>query len=238
MRVVGSVAAILAAAGLLALGVSAAERETTGNTDVAAKPGKISVVGDAKVRQWDGQTFSIEVPLQWIRVFSGNGPSARSTQVHSWALPAAGVTASDPRLNAPAWATARGAANARIILEVSNAPSLSSTVANRNAALVKARTLAAQAKYRYGDLGPVTLASNGTHSGRYAWRLNVAAAGDFETHYFFTTCEAGRPREAWHVVFDRRSVRETQATLQNMIASIDTTFPSGTAGRTGCPAAR
>lgn len=235
LRVVGSVAAILAAAGILALGVSATERGTTGNADVAAKPGKVSVVGDAKVRQWDGRTFSIDVPLRWVPVFSGTDPNVRSTQVHSWALPAAGVKASDSRLNAPDWATAKKAADARIVLEIGTAASASPTVADRNAALVKGRTLAKEPAYRFGDLGPVTLTAGGPAPGRYAWRLNMAAADNLESHYFFTTCDAGRPREAWHLVFNRRSVRATQATLQNMLASIQTTFPSALAGETGCP---
>jgi hypothetical protein len=225
LRVVGSIAAILAAGGVLALGVSATDRSTSGNADITVEPGKISVVGNAKVRKWDGQTFSMEVPLKWARTYSGKATDEAGGppfQFHAWTRPAPGADGKDARLRGnPDWSVARPAADARITLEIRPATSSGSS---RTRATTLARQLSADPGYRFGDLGPVTIGGEGASSGRYAWRLNMATAGDLESHYFFTTCEADRRREAWHVTFDRRSVREQQPVLQAMLASLDTVY--------------
>lgn len=233
LRVVGAAAALLAAAAVLFVGVSASERETAGSSDVPVEPGKVSVVGNAKVRRWEGQTFSIEVPLEWVKTFSGtvNRQNASDFQRHAWALPAAGVAADDERLGVDDWGSAKSAAEARMRVEI--AP-YETTANSRLAARKLASDLAGDSRYAYGDVGTVTLAGADGAVGRTAWRLNVTTAGNRETHYFFSTCDAGKPREAWHITFDRRSVRDMQPTLESMLASIDTTYPAASAKGSGC----
>jgi hypothetical protein len=93
-------------------------------------------------------------------------------------------------------------------------------------ATVLADDVTAQYQLRFGDVGPLRLGAGDPHESRYAWRLNLSAAGDAETRYYFATCEKGEPREAWEITFNRRSVRDHQATLQAMLGSLRTLYPA------------
>lgn len=230
LRIVGALAAILLAAGLLTIGVTSTKRSTSGNTDVAVEPGKVSVVGSAKVRQWNGQTFAIDVPLQWAKIYSGPADGA---QVHAWALPSSAAGSGAKGINSPRWSNARRVAAARMILRIAE-PKFSTTRAGSVARTAARSVPSADPAVRFGDLGVVTLPASDGRAARSVWRLGLSAAGDSESRYYFTTCDRGRPRETWQVVFDRTSVRDQQAALQSLLGSLKTTFPVAANDNKGC----
>lgn len=229
LRAVASIGALLAAAALLALGVSVSERDADGPTNVAVVPGKVSVLADAKVREWQGQTFSIEVPLEWERTLSAVAEVQDGTQFqrHQWALLTAGDAATASKED---WLSAASAAKARLNVDIRRyADEFSAERWARDTADIKS----AAPGYRFGDVGPIAIGAgpDGT-GGRDGWRLNVAAADQLESHYFFVTCDGETPREAWHVTFNRESVADQQPALQSTLASLRTDYAG--ASRNGC----
>ena len=67
-RAVGAAAALLLAVAALAgaASVQAGDLDHPGAGEIRA--GKVSVLGEAKVRRWIAQRFSLEVPLQWALI--------------------------------------------------------------------------------------------------------------------------------------------------------------------------
>jgi hypothetical protein len=213
-------AALAAAAGALALGVSVpGSGGGTHPTDGLVHPGKVSVLGRAKVRTWSAQTFSLQIPLKWREVLENP-----STHVYGWAQTAPGVELSSETLVRQAagdWARAKQLVRTRITVAIS------SSSAGRDA---KPSALAfSRSDVRYTDafldLGPV-------HFGPMAWRFDVAVAGTIESHYFFSTCAGGRRRESWHITVNRSQLHGVSASQQSqainaIFTSLKTVYPFG-----------
>lgn len=218
MPLLAAAAALAAAAGALALGVSVpGSGGGTHPTDGRVHPGKVSVLGRAKVRTWSAQTFSLQIPLKWREVLENP-----ATRVYGWAQTAPGVELSSSALVKQAagdWARAKQLVQTRITVAIS------SSSAGRDA---KANALAfSRSDVRYTDafldLGPVRF-------GPTAWRFDVAVAGTVESHYFFSTCADGRRRESWHITVNRSRLRGVLASQQSqainaIFASLQTVYP-------------
>jgi hypothetical protein len=188
-----------------------------------AVPGKVSVLGGAKVRSWRGPTFTIEVPLQWQLAISGKATGVAATDIYRWVLVAPGASREDRRLSDPDWTTTRQVALAQINLQIG--PAHKRADGSRAQAKLVGENRAVKAGYSFADVGPSYFpASTENPDRRYVWRLFVTADKQPETHYFFATCDKGKARESWQITFNRRSARAQQATQQAMLASLTTLY--------------
>jgi hypothetical protein len=222
-----AVAALAAAVGVLAVG---ALLPGSGNgdhpSDGRVHPGKVSVLGRAKVRTWAGQTFSVHIPLKWQKVLENP-----TTHTYAWAQPASGASLSSSdsiKQAAGDWPKAEQLVQTRIGIQVE--PSS----AGRDAKVAATAFSRSSARYTDGflDLGPVTI-------GPVAWRFDVAVAGTIESHYFFSTCADGRRRESWHLTVDRSRLHGRDAALQSqainsIFASLKTVFPAARSSGPDC----
>lgn len=223
-------AALALAAGVLAVGALLPGGDDGDHpADGRVHPGKVSVLGRAKVRGWSGQTFSVQIPLRWHKVIENP-----ATHVYSWAQPAPGASLGSSAAVAQAagdWAGARRVARTRITLQIE--PS----TRGRDAEATARAFSRSDVRYTQGflDLGPVRF-------GPTAWRFDVAVAGTVESHYFFATCVGQRRRETWHVTVDRSALHGQAAAAQSqsvsaVFASLRTTFPGSTSASPDCVSA-
>ena len=227
-RAVGAVAALLLAVAVLAAAssVHAGDIEHPGTGDIRA--GKVSVLGEAKVRNWIASRFSVEVPLQWALIKDASGST------FSWVLVRSGHKL-EPKQASGDWSQAREILSARLRV----APAAESTGARLNM-----RAQGRANKDGYIDSGGVPLPPPNP---RYAFRLLVAVPGfdekdtnAVESHYFFATCSPpGDRRDTWHVTYNRDALRgqpeaEQLAVFKRMIGSFKTIYPASPPGRTDC----
>jgi hypothetical protein len=220
-------AALLAAAGALAIGATlAGDGDGEHSSDGRVHPGKVGVLGGAKVRTWSGQTFSLVVPLKWQKVLENP-----STHTYAWAQPAPGATLSSAAAvnqAAGAWAEAKDVVRTRITVNV--LPSASGRDAEASARSFARSDV--NNTVGFLDLGPVSI-------GPTAWRFDVAVAGTIESHYFFSTCADGKRRESWQIVVDRAALHGREAGGQSravnaIFASLKTTFPGSRSSGPDC----
>lgn len=224
-RAAGAVGALLLAAALLAAGAAAPGSAGDRPSDGRLVPGKVSVLGEAKVRRWTGQTFSVEVPLEWVNI-----QEAREQRQYAWVLPRDETlldSAESVRTAAGEdWGAARKLVSARLRVAVEPA-------STRRGARAKARAVSRTDK-RYSDgfndLGAVRFRRpDGASDGRYAFRFEIAASGTTESHYFFATCRDARREETWHLTVNRsdlsgREASRQKATLDAVLASFETVY--------------
>ncbi len=228
-RAAGAAAALLLAVAVLAAAssVKAGDIEHPGAGSIRA--GKVSVLGDAKVRRWIGQRFSLEVPLQWALIKDDTGT------VFRWVLvrPGQELDATQASEN---WAEAQKNVSARLRVEPAADPDAG--------ARLNMRARGRLDKDGYIDSGGVPLPPPNP---RYAFRLLVAVHGfdpavtnTTEGHYFFSTCSPPEDRrDTWHVTFDRTAQRgqaaaEQQAVFERMIGSFETIHPASPPGKVDC----
>jgi hypothetical protein len=222
-------AALAGAAGVLAAGtLLIGDGGGSNPTDGRVHPGKVSVLGRAKVRTWSGQTFSLQVPLKWQKIVENP-----ATHTYAWAEPSAGGTLSSAAAVAQAagdWSKAKDVARTRLTVQ------LLPSSAGRDAEASARAFARSDPLYTNGflDLGPVVF-------GPRAWRFNVSMAGTVETHYFFSTCADGRRRESWHITIDRAGLQAQQAgeqarTISSIFSSLKTTFPGSRSASRDCAA--
>ena len=242
-RTAGAAAALLLAAAALtaAASVPGGDVDHPGNGDVL--PGKVSVLGEAKVRRWTGQTFSLEVPLEWA-----NPLKDAKNQVYGWALMRPGrkvdTTSLAKQASSDDWANAQELVAARIKVELKPAagnPSSHSRVYSFGRR---------DPRYTDGfiDRGSVNFQQpSGAPGGRFAWRVDFAVPGldsagsktaTTESHYFFTTCKGGR-HEVWHVTLNRSELSGQEAAKQKalfdtMMGSFDTLYDPSPKGSKDC----
>lgn len=224
---VGALGALVVAGAVLAAGASAPGDDTDNPSDGRVLPGKVSVLGDAKVRRWTGQTFSLEIPLDWAPITED-----RSKGVYAWALPARGSSLEDRDVVQAAadidWTRASRATSARVRVErVAKAPTA-------KASATKLSTLNADYANRFNDLGSVTIGE------RFTWRLELAAAQrTVESHYFFSTCNGATRQETWHLTVNRsrlggRAAGEQRAAIERILESFRTVYPATPRGEKEC----
>jgi hypothetical protein len=229
MAPIVAVAALVAAAGVLAIGASLPDGGSGDHpSDGRVHPGKVSVLGRAKVRTWSGQTFSVQIPLKWQKVLEN-----QTDQAYAWAQPAPGASLSSPAdvaLAAGDWIRAKQVVRARITIAIE--PSS----AGRDAKVAARAFSRSAVRYTDGflDLGPVKI-------GPTAWRFDVAVAGTVESHYFFSTCADGKRRESWHITVDRAQLHGREAAAQSqtinaIFASLDTVYAGARSAGSDCAA--
>ena len=228
-RAAGAAAALLLAVAALAAAssVKAGDIEHPGAGSIRA--GKVSVLGDAKVRRWIGQRFSLEVPLQWALIKDDTGTA------FSWVLVRPGQEL-DAEQASGDWAEAQKNVSARLRVE----PAADADAGAR----LNMRARGRVDRNGYIDSGGVPLPPPNP---RYAFRLLVAVPGfdpdvtnTTEGHYFFATCSPPEDRrDTWHVTFDRTARRgqaaaEQQAVFERMIGSFETIHPASPPGKVDC----
>jgi hypothetical protein len=228
-RIAGAAAALVLAAAALAgaASVEAGDLEHPGAGEVRA--GKVSVLGDAKVRRWITQRFSLEVPLEWALIEENTGTA------FTWVRVRPGRTLDANVANGP-WTAARRIVSDRLRVEPARVPKLGARGNMRDRGRLE--------KDGYVDSGGVPLPRPNS---RYAFRLLVTVPGfdpkvanTVEGHYFFATCFPPKTRrDTWHVTYDRDSLRgqaaaEQQAAFERIIGSFETIYPASPPGKADC----
>jgi hypothetical protein len=235
--ILGAAAALLVAAATLAGASSVPISRASRPPDAGVLAGKVSVVGDAKVRQWTGRTFSIEVPLKWMLV---RQDKARS--VYVWGLLRAGQQLNDSdvatRAASESWTTAGRPLSARIRV------SESLTGPGANAAAIALRTAptadgGTNADY-WIDTGSVRFSPpvNRSHArsrarSPLAFRTQLRVADSVQSDYFFSTCAEDRRVETWHLTVNTEPLQGKAGsaalnTIREMVASFSTTHTRST----------
>lgn len=230
-RAAGAAAALVLAAAVLAGAASVHAGDVEHPTEGKILPGKVSVLGEAKVRRWSAQRFSVEVPLEWPLIEEQTGRAFTWVHLRSGQK----LSAAEAQVaRGDDWAKAQRLVSTRFIIEP--APSLK-IGARRNMRLRGRRDEAA--RDGYVDSGGITLPLASSPDGRYAFRLLLAVPGfdpttgratvTPEAHYFFSTCRpANALRYTYHVTYDRSALQgqaaaEQDAVFKRMIGSLETT---------------
>lgn len=222
--------ALLAVLGVLSAVVRDANADALEDKVV---PGKISVVGAAKVRTWQSKGFEVQVPAGWGNI--ATGPVAydksgydrltpeqraerdlwndtRNLVIHRWQSTLAPSTGGD---------CLRGTLCAEI--QVEN-PVETKSKANKSVKQFAVERLSdsrAADELKFIDLGPVT-----ARGGRWVWRWSAELGGQRHTIYFFATCQSGRVAQYYQVVFRAPAGAEVKEQFADLLASITTELPS------------
>ncbi len=228
-RLAGAAAALVLAGAALAgaASVKAGDIEHPGAGDI--RPGKVSVLGEAKVRRWIAQRFTLEVPLQWALIKDEGG------RAFTWVLVRPGEELDPDQANA-SWPTVQRVVSDRLRVE----PARDSKIGARK----NMREQGRDKKDGYVDSGGVPLPFP---NNRYAFRLLVAVPGfnpdvtnTVEGHYFFATCKPETERrDTWHITYNReartgQAAAEQQARFERIIGSFETIHPASPPGKTDC----
>ena len=212
--------ALIALAALLAgLGV-VVHNATSRGADDNVYPGKISVIGAAKVREWDGRNFTLSVPASWGQIATGPEIFKNASQQHfkpdvqediwegqpSQAKPS---TTCDPKLPC-------------LDLQIER-PTKAHALPTAAAYAHQQASFARQnPNSHYIDLGPVT--TGGEH--RWVWRW-LSQTGQRESRSsIFVTCSHGAPAELWQVTTSAPIGASPTAAFSQILDSIHSSLPT------------
>jgi hypothetical protein len=227
--VLGAIATILIVSGLLAFASSNVKEATANELKNRVVPGNISVVGTAKVRQWQGDGFTLQVPAAWPLITDGipKGCTESCVPLHRWS----GVAGTQQ-------SSTDGQANAcvpqGICAELFTYPP---PTGNRSGSSDDVRAvwndsfaqqrLNADPAPRYLDYGGVT-----AKGGRWVARAQSRIGGNLQTSYLFATCQPGavglkaKADRYWELRLTAPADAVPTFQFYDLLASLQTELPS------------
>ncbi|MBJ7469892.1 MAG: hypothetical protein JHD16_01255 [Solirubrobacteraceae bacterium] len=227
---------LLALLGVLSLVVRDANADALQDKVV---PGKIGVIGAAKVRTWESKGFDVQIPAGWGNIATGpvelanTGDLARLTPTQRAARER---TFAARRLVVHRW---QGTLDAQpgetecrlgtICAEIQ----VEQGYGRRDRTVKKFATervteYADDKNLRFIDLGPVT-----ARGGRWVWRWSARLGDQERTAYFFATCQGGRVAQYYQVILRAPAAANVEDQFADLLASVQTDLPSQPRGERG-----
>lgn len=220
---------------LAALGVlSAVVRDANaGALEDRVVPGKISVVGAAKVRTWSSRDFEVQIPSGWVNIATGPASLENAAQLEGLTASARRATEQAFERQAVAIHRWQGSLTDAATQTDCRPGTICAEIRVERSPGRKDLPISTFAKDKVGafeqdergistiDLGPVT-----ARGGRWVWRWSGKLGGERRTSYFFATCRGARVDQYFQVTLQAPASVDVQDQFADLLASISTKAPA------------
>ncbi len=202
-------------------------------------PGKISVVGAAKVRSWESKGFQVQIPAGWGNIATGKvdientgdlaqlDPEDRAARLRQFEARRLVIHRWQGTLDAPAGVTDCQGGTVCAEIQVEQGYGRRDRTV-REFATDRVAEYANDKDLRFIDLGPVT-----ARGGRWVWRWSARLGDQERTAYFFATCQGARVAQYYQVILRAPAAAKVQEQFADMLGSITTDLPSQPRGERG-----